>query len=259
MLLTCVTLVAGRLGPGLMNKKLCDFARLDPVYDIRIMKRTFDYITAMFLVAASGVSDAASFDCAKAATKTEKLICGDAELSKLDEQLSAAYREALVKGANKDSVKQWQKRWLFFTRDDCPDVPSLKKAYTSHIVELQEHSAVASSKAVVSGKYERFYRGKPDKHSATVNIFELEKNRVRIVGSAVWVGNADTGNVNLGEIDGVFPLKGNKVHYSGSENDSCRLTITFIRDALIVSDDNSQCGGLNVSFNGEYQSIRGKK
>lgn len=227
--------------------------------NVRIMNRTFDYIAAMLFVTASGVCNAASFDCAKATTRTEKLICDDAELSKLDEQLSAAYQEAMVKGVNKDSVKQWQKGWLFFTRDDCANVSCLKKAYASHIVELQEHSEVASSKAVVSGKYERFYRGKPDKHSATITVFELEKNRVRVVGSAVWVGNADTGNVNLGEIDGAFPLKGNTIHYSESEDDSCRLTVTFIKEALIVSDDNTRCGGLNVSFNGEYRRIRGKK
>ena len=35
---------------------------------------------------------AASFDCAKAGTKVEKLICGDAGLSKLDDELAAAYK-----------------------------------------------------------------------------------------------------------------------------------------------------------------------
>jgi uncharacterized protein len=38
---------------------------------------------------------AASFDCGKAASEVEKLICGDDELSKLDDSLSEAYQEAL--------------------------------------------------------------------------------------------------------------------------------------------------------------------
>ena len=35
--------------------------------------------------------DAASFDCGKAASEVEKIICGDDELSRLDESLNKAY------------------------------------------------------------------------------------------------------------------------------------------------------------------------
>ncbi len=40
-------------------------------------------------------AQAASFDCGKAKTRVEKLICANAELSKLDEQLSREYKAAL--------------------------------------------------------------------------------------------------------------------------------------------------------------------
>ena len=46
----------------------------------------------MFLLT---TSRAASFDCGKALTKVEKLICGDTELSKLDESLNKAYQQSL--------------------------------------------------------------------------------------------------------------------------------------------------------------------
>jgi uncharacterized protein len=36
-------------------------------------------------------AQAASFDCGKAGTKVEKIVCSDADLSKLDEELNAAY------------------------------------------------------------------------------------------------------------------------------------------------------------------------
>ena len=48
---------------------------------------------------------AASFDCAKAVTNIEKMICSDAELSKLDEELSKAYSEVLKKVS--DPVNVW--------------------------------------------------------------------------------------------------------------------------------------------------------
>ncbi len=38
---------------------------------------------------------AASFDCSKATSEVEKLICGDEELSKLDDSLNKAYLERL--------------------------------------------------------------------------------------------------------------------------------------------------------------------
>jgi uncharacterized protein YecT (DUF1311 family) len=57
-------------------------------------------------------AQAASFDCAKAGTKIEKLICADEQLSKLDEQLAALYQEALVKTAYPDHLKAWQLQWL---------------------------------------------------------------------------------------------------------------------------------------------------
>lgn len=56
---------------------------------------------------------AASFDCAKAASRTEKLICADQTLSALDDDMAAAYKAALAKGdpPAADLVKN-QKAWL---------------------------------------------------------------------------------------------------------------------------------------------------
>lgn len=214
------------------------------------------YCTAMQLLLSfviSWTAHAASFDCQKASTRIENLICTDTELSILDEELSNAYREALAKGINKTSVQQWQKNWLFFTRDACADIACLKTVYASQVSQLREYSQIASTGTAISGMYERYYRGKPDKNTATINVFELQKNRVRVVGTAIWVGNAAQGNVNVGEINGVFPLYENKLLYNESEEDSCHLSITFAKNILVVTDDNSRCGGLNVSFNGEYR------
>tara|TARA_B100000989_G_C19517066_1_gene462205 strand:+ start:283 stop:483 length:201 start_codon:yes stop_codon:yes gene_type:complete len=39
---------------------------------------------------------AASFDCKKAETKTEKVICGDKEISQMDKDLSNIYFSSLL-------------------------------------------------------------------------------------------------------------------------------------------------------------------
>ncbi|KVM71551.1 hypothetical protein WJ60_08500 [Burkholderia ubonensis] len=50
---------------------------------------------------------AASFDCRAARTDVERAICGDAELSRLDEQLDDTYRVALslTEGETRNGVR----------------------------------------------------------------------------------------------------------------------------------------------------------
>ncbi|MFL9877894.1 hypothetical protein PQR63_05875 [Herbaspirillum rhizosphaerae] len=53
---------------------------------------------------ASGVVTSAfgaSFNCSKAGSATEKIICGDAELSRLDDQLGKTYKHAKAKAADR--------------------------------------------------------------------------------------------------------------------------------------------------------------
>jgi hypothetical protein len=71
---------------------------------------------------------AASFDCAKAGTKIEKLICADAELSKLDEELNAAYKTVLQDEKRADSIRQAQKQWMK-ERNACSEAACVKRVY----------------------------------------------------------------------------------------------------------------------------------
>lgn len=87
-------------------------------------------------LALSFTAQAASFDCAKAGMKVEKLICGDAALSKLDEQLAVAYQQALAATMDKDALKRQQQEWLTKTRDACHDSECLKNAYSTRFKVL---------------------------------------------------------------------------------------------------------------------------
>ena len=62
------------------------------------------------------VAEAASFDCAKASTPLERLICSTPELSRSDEVLAKAYATALggLSEAAKAVVQSSQRDWLAY-------------------------------------------------------------------------------------------------------------------------------------------------
>ncbi|MBD9480380.1 MliC family protein [Pseudoxanthomonas sp. PXM02] len=88
-----------------------------------------------------------SFDCAKAASEAEKLVCSDAELAALDRRLSARYREA------KDADPAIQRGWAK-GRDDCWKAQDARlcvlEAYQTRLAEL----AIAAPGMAVPKKVE---------------------------------------------------------------------------------------------------------
>jgi len=100
------------------------------------MKRLLFLLLALPACAAS----AASFDCTKATTPTEKQICSDATLSRLDEQLDDAYRSAQHRVESRTALRDAQRTWLATRRDACKDVACLRSAYQSRIEALLDES-----------------------------------------------------------------------------------------------------------------------
>src|SRR6185436_187120 len=93
---------------------------------------------ALILLALSGAASAASFDCTKAATRVEKAICADAEVSRLDELLGRFYfaaRERLAENAS--CLASDQREWIR-KRNACADGACLKKIYLERLAELVE-------------------------------------------------------------------------------------------------------------------------
>jgi uncharacterized protein len=77
------------------------------------------YLSILLLFIAAPMTQAASFDCSRASTKIENTICGDVELSRLDEELSSAYKSALASLDAKKSVTDSQREWLSKERSTC--------------------------------------------------------------------------------------------------------------------------------------------
>jgi uncharacterized protein YecT (DUF1311 family) len=79
---------------------------------------------------------AASFDCSRASTGVERLICTNAELSQLDDVLAEAYRNARVRSPNTTQLAREQKQWLT-RRNACGDnVDCIRTAYEARIKGL---------------------------------------------------------------------------------------------------------------------------
>ena len=79
----------------------------------------------------------ASFDCAKAKTKIDKLVCGDPKLSEADEKLNALYNDVLAKSPVPEDTKQQQLEWVK-ERRTCKSTDCLQQAYTSRISDLEK-------------------------------------------------------------------------------------------------------------------------
>lgn len=95
-------------------------------------------------------SQAASFDCAKAETAVEKMICADPELSKMDETLAERYAEAHAQAAAVDveSIRSEQRAWLRDNPAACPDLACLKSAYALRIGVLERISWPVAGRGV---------------------------------------------------------------------------------------------------------------
>ncbi|ANB73892.1 hypothetical protein AYM40_17110 [Paraburkholderia phytofirmans OLGA172] len=78
----------------------------------------------------------ASFDCAKAASDIEKLICSSPETADSDRRLAAAYAAARSKASDQTALKQGQRAWMKQERDVCTDAACLLRVTDARIQTL---------------------------------------------------------------------------------------------------------------------------
>ena len=110
------------------------------------------HITISFAVLLIGfmcnaISFAASFDCDKTTTPTEKAICADSQLSALDDQLLQSYKNALAHTSDPNALTAAQRSWLSQKRNTCRgDITCLQQAYTARLTVLDALAASSSAK-----------------------------------------------------------------------------------------------------------------
>lgn len=77
-----------------------------------------------------------SFDCNKASTKVEKLICSSSEVAAADVQLSQLYKQLVANSPAAEAIIADQKVWMKSVRGACADVQCLALAYQMRIQQL---------------------------------------------------------------------------------------------------------------------------
>ncbi len=88
-------------------------------------------------LALSLTAQAASFDCGKAKSTVEKMVCTDTDLSKLDEEIAKVYGEVFKKSLDEALLKKQQRGWLK-ARNQCKDISCLSDYYRGRLAELNE-------------------------------------------------------------------------------------------------------------------------
>lgn len=79
-----------------------------------------------------------SFDCAKATTMVEKLICGSNELAIADAQLATQFKATLANALDSKPLIAEQRNWIKTVRNACTDIPCLAAVYQARISQLSQ-------------------------------------------------------------------------------------------------------------------------
>lgn len=105
-------------------------------------KQSLAIISVFSVLVVSGQANSASFDCNKATTWTEKTICKNPELSKLDDAMVTKYKKKLSSKSDYEDIKVYknnvmidQQLWLNFQRNTCKDTKCLIREYKEYIGE----------------------------------------------------------------------------------------------------------------------------
>ena len=211
------------------------------------------WLTAVAVMPLAG--QAASFDCSRASTADEKAICADPELSKLDEQLAEAYKQALQKGPG-TKVQADQSSWLKERRACGADSSCLTSLYNKRIAQLQGVRWSLADWQKASGTWSEAASTKLSSQRLVIRLV-TEK------GFEFDLTSED--GTHSGEIEGVahFTPDGRALYKSTEEDVDCGLVfIPLDKERLQVDqlpfDSNSgksSCGtyyGGGVAFGGLF-------
>jgi len=197
---------------------------------------------AMLATISSPVA-AQSFDCRKATTAVEKMICANGELSLLDEQLARAFTDARKSVA---ASAIGQVAWLRDVRNQCASVDCLKAAHQARIAVLKKQSPVAPlSIDRLAGEWTRVGDTPADPSTLTIS-------NATTTGFAFEVSAASGGNSGI--IEGVAVRDDAEAVFKDRET-KCNVRFSWGSDYLFLSPspDCLSMGGMGVTFHGEYR------
>lgn len=109
-----------------------------------------------------------------------------------------------------------------------------------------------SAGQALADTYVRFIDEAEDTNEAVLTVTKDSSGNFRIDGFASWapIGDTSLDRARVGSVSGALLMKGGIGFYQSS---ACHLNIKFDNETIIVANDNHQCGGLNVTFDGVYR------
>lgn len=187
---------------------------------------------------------AASFDCMKAVSRTDRMICANEELSLADEKLARVYRAAYRKTPDRKALNAAQRSWVR-KRNSAADPEQLKVMYKTRIDELRKSAADSKQP---SGKED----GRRSRKAFVNADGELEINDLGY-GKAAFRLLVINHQGHIGDLQGIMTVANGTAKYVAEE---CELDFTFAGDRITVKQnfDKGTCGaGTNVALEGVYK------
>lgn len=216
-----------------------------------------DGLIAHLHAAAAGASDEGehtipqrvevpSFDCTRASTPTEFVICGTPELARLDRRLAEAYSQALAATSDPVSIRAEQQAWLGIRNSCGGNAGCLRDEMTSRIVALGGRTAAQRAG----------FQAEPlpaDDETGTGNdslmLFDRAVYLLRFSNSgqrsdgSVNVVHYSTGNLDASEVETLTPAIADAIAarplFSGTRAGAEDLAVgalTFEAYALVAGD-----------------------
>lgn len=194
----------------------------------------------MILAALALAVSAPSFDCAKATTDVEKMICGDEELAAIDRAASRLY--AGLSPNDRKQLFTGQPEWLQ-ERNRCHDRECLAASYDERFFDLFTGSKAATNYGSELG-------------TGTLSLLYVGNGWYAFKVVGLWFGS-NPGQVNDTMEYGHFKLVNRKAEEPPSD-DSCGWRIERISrdrwsfEEIPFEKDFGGCGGLNATATGVY-------
>lgn len=190
----------------------------------------------MYLV--PSFSQAYSFDCRRATTRIDRVICAVPELSRLDEDMASQYRDAIRVSKNAELQRKRHMAWLK-SRVSCSDSRCLVEMYRARISELEAVNSSSGSNDSLAGVWVQVYPCVKNCADSFRDQFELriQQTGIRVCGqhlSTAQMGNRvdeieGSGFSILGKVGG----EGAEVYYSSSWGGKGRASMRIVDNILV--------------------------
>lgn len=213
------------------------------------MQRWFSVAIVIAVMMMSGSASAASFNCKKAKSKVDKLICATPELSKADDELGRLFKEAVqalngIGGQLRESDSSYAKslraaqgHWLKRVRNSCADAACMLAAYEKRNAELL---ATWTPKGR-AGTYEA--------EGSSVDVLEITPGHLRFELTA----RLDDEGGNFGQLCGEVDVKNGKGTFIAKSDPECQLRWSFAKDGKLTLVQKGECSfGAGVTASATY-------